>query len=106
MNIPKRSLIFLSLFIGFALHIVMAQPRPQNAVNPPATNSKKEILTNASIIELVQLGFSEGVLSEKIRQSECNFDTSMSGLKQLKAAKVSETIIALMMKPHANASGF
>lgn len=104
MNNLTRSLIFICLFAGFALRAVVAQSRPQNAISPPTTNPKKEILTNASIIELAQLGLGEAVISEKIRQSECGFDTSMSGLRQLKAAKVSDTIISLMMNPNAKAT--
>ncbi len=66
--------------------------------------TRTEILTNTSIIELSKLGLSEAVISEKILQSECNFDTSINGFRQLKDAKVSDAIIALMLNPRANTS--
>ena len=81
--------------------VLFAQPRNATRPAPPIANPQKEILTNAAIIELSQPGLGEAVITEKIRQSECSFDTSISGLKQLKAAKVSDTLIALMMNPNA-----
>lgn len=56
-------------------------------------NRKKEVLTNESVIELVKMGFSDGIVIEKIRQSDRNFDTSIAGMKQLKAARVSEPVM-------------
>ena len=44
------------------------------------------MLTNATIIELKELGLGENVVIEKIKASRCNFDVSINGLKQLKAA--------------------
>ncbi len=90
-----------AILLCTAPSVLFAQPRNAARPAPPITNPKKEILTNAAIIELSQLGLGETVIIEKIRQSECNFDTSISGLKQLKAAKVSDTLIAFMMNPNA-----
>lgn len=75
---------------------------PASAQNVVAGQTKKEILTNASIIELVKLGLSDALVIEKIRQSEQNFDTSVEGLRQLKAARVSETVIREMMSPRSS----
>lgn len=62
-----------------------------------SAQSKPEVLTNAKIIELVRLGFSERLIVEKINQSECQCDTTSEGMQKLKAAKVSEEIIMAMM---------
>jgi hypothetical protein len=59
--------------------------------------TKREILTNTKIIELVRIGLSEAVIVEKIRQSECQCDTSTTALAKLKAAKVSDRIIMAML---------
>ncbi|CAN5528183.1 hypothetical protein BH10ACI3_BH10ACI3_26920 [soil metagenome] len=59
--------------------------------------ASREILTNAKIIELVNLGLPENVVVEKIRQSECQCDTSTDGLKMLSAAKVPSAVIMAMM---------
>lgn len=101
MNNLTKVLFAMCLLAGFSLRAVIAQPRPQSAVTSPTVNQAKEILTNASVIELSQLGLGDTVITEKIRQSECHFDTSLNGLRQLKAAKVSDAVIALMMNPSA-----
>ena len=61
-----------------------------------AQQTKREILTNTKIIELVRLGLGEEVIIEKIRQSECQCDTSTAALAKLKTAKVSDKIIMAM----------
>ncbi len=61
------------------------------------TQTTREILTNADIIELVKLGLGEALIIEKIRQSDCQCDTSATGLGKLKAAKVPENIIMAML---------
>jgi hypothetical protein len=77
-----------------------APVQPNPAQNKPA----KEVMTNATVIELVKLGFSESVIIEKMRRSERNFDTSLEGLKQLKTAQVSEAIIKEMLNPQTAAA--
>ena len=101
-----NNLAYSCLVVCLLVTIVPALPtaQPRAAAKPAAVIPKKEILTNSAIIELAQIGLGEAVITEKIRQSECSFDTSISGLKQLKAAKVSDTIIALMMNPNAKAA--
>ncbi len=74
---------------------------PASAQNAGGGQTKREVLTNASIIELVKLGLSDALVIEKIRQSERNFDTSVEGLRQLKGARVSEAVIREMMIPHS-----
>lgn len=92
MNI--RQLKILSLFL-LALALTTQSP----AQSPGQGKAPKEVITNASVIELVKLGLGESIIIEKIRQSECAFDTSIEGLKQLKAARVSDAIIQAMLAP-------
>lgn len=63
----------------------------------PAQNGSRDALTNESVIELVKMGLSEPLIIQKIRQSERHFDTSLAGLKQLKANRVSDSLIREMM---------
>ncbi len=72
-----------------------------SAVFTQTVRTKKETLTNASVIELAKLGLSEALIIEKIRQSEHRFDTSVEGLKQLKAAQLSDALIAFILNPQA-----
>lgn len=60
--------------------------------------NKREVLTNAKIIELVQAGFDEDIIVQKIRQSDCQCDTSTDALTKLKVAKVSKPIIMAMLE--------
>jgi hypothetical protein len=70
--------------------------------NPGQSASKKEVLTNASVIELVKLDLSDTIIIEKIRQSGRNFDTTVGGLKQLKTANVSDSIIREIINPQGS----
>jgi hypothetical protein len=62
-------------------------------------------LTNQDVISLVELGLSEDVIITKIRAASAggaggiSFDTSVEGLKALKAANVSDAIIKVMINP-------
>ena len=58
-------------------------------------------LTNKEIIEMVSLGLSNDLIVDKIHATETtNFDTSIDGLKSLKAANVSDVVIRAMVIPH------
>lgn len=64
--------------------------------------TKREVITNTNIIELVKLGLSENVIIEKIRQSECQCSTDTNALTALKAAKVPDAIIMAMLGSFKN----
>jgi hypothetical protein len=74
---------------------------------------KTPTLTNDSIVELVEAGFSEGTIVRRIEQSPADFDLAQSKLAELRRRRVSERIIAAMsaamsddstqtMKPSSN----
>jgi hypothetical protein len=60
-------------------------------------------LTNQDIIDMVNLGLSDDVIIAKIRSANgadaVKFDTSVEGLKALKAANVSDDVIKVMINP-------
>src|SRR5262249_44173753 len=62
-----------------------------------ASPAAGEVLNNASIVELQGLNLGDAVIIGKIKTSKCNFDTSLNGLKELKAAKVSPAVIEAML---------
>lgn len=74
------------------------------AVFAPRLQAQDELLTNASIIELTELGFGEDVIIEKIQHSEHDFNTSLSGLKRLKEAGVSDAVIKAMVNAQSAAA--
>jgi hypothetical protein len=57
---------------------------------------KTPTLTNDSIVELVEAGFSEGTIIRRIEQSPAEFDLSPPKLAELRRRRVSDRIIAAM----------
>lgn len=58
----------------------------------------QEVLTNQSIIDLIELGFDEQVIIDKIESSETNFDTTIDALKILKEKGVLGKVLSSMIK--------
>jgi hypothetical protein len=104
MNNLTRLLFAFCVFFVISSIPIPAQPRNGVKPAPPVTEAKKEVLTNTSIIELTQFGLSDAVIIEKIRQSEYDFDLSVTGLKQLKAARVSQAVMEAMLNPKASST--
>jgi len=73
-------------------------------IRPPAeaggaTQSKLErtpTLTNDSVVELVEAGFSEGTIVRRIEQSPVEFDLSPAKLAELRKRRVGEPVINAM----------
>lgn len=59
--------------------------------------AQKEILTNKSIIDMVNYGFDEPTIISMINASDVNFNLSIADLKELKDAGVDQTIITTMI---------
>jgi len=58
-------------------------------------------MSNQDVVDMVTLGLSDDVVIDKIHgATETGFDTSIDALKTLKAAKVSDAIIRVMINPH------
>jgi len=57
---------------------------------------KAKTLTNDSIVELVEAGFSEGTIIRRIEQSPVEFDLAAGKLDELRKQRVSEKILAAM----------
>jgi uncharacterized lipoprotein YbaY len=76
----------LKYYLGLAFFIVFTSIYAQ------------ETITNESVIQMVELGFSDDIIIEKINASDVKFDTSISELSKLKKANVSSEIISLIMR--------
>jgi hypothetical protein len=57
---------------------------------------KTKSLTNDSIVELVEAGFSEGTIIRRIEQSPVEFDLAANKLEALRKQRVSDKVIAAM----------
>lgn len=71
-------------------------------LHPPAEGNaqtkleRTPTLTNDSVVELVEGGFSEGTIVRRIEQSPVEFDLSPAKLADLRKRRVSEPVIAAM----------
>ena len=70
--------------------------RPPSEAGAPMKLEKTASLTNDSIIELVEAGFSEGTILRRIEQSPVEFDLSPAKISELKKHRVGDKIIAAM----------
>jgi hypothetical protein len=57
---------------------------------------KTKSLTNDSIVELVEAGFSEGTIIRRIEQSPVEFDLAPNKLEELRKRRVSDKVLAAM----------
>jgi hypothetical protein len=62
----------------------------------PTKLEKAKTLTNDSIVELVEAGFSEGTIIRRIEQSPVEFNLAAAKLEELRKQRVSEKILAAM----------
>jgi len=100
------------MFIFAIVNVAMSQPlvgtapavagaQSATVPGPGSVTTTTSQMTNADVIELVGLGLSDEVVIDKIYASPTAFDTSMTGLRALKAAKVSDAVIRVMINPQS-----
>jgi hypothetical protein len=103
--VPTRNFILLILGVYCALMASSTVLAVESSVIPSAkATPQDEVLNNAGVVELKQLGLGDGIIVEKIKSSKCDFDTSIAGLKQLKAANVPDAVIAAMLSAKSPSS--
>ncbi|NNJ89530.1 MAG: hypothetical protein HKP53_09015 [Eudoraea sp.] len=57
----------------------------------------QETITNESVIQMVELGFDDFMIIDKINNSDVKFDASISALGEMKDAGVSSEVLSLIM---------
>jgi hypothetical protein len=75
-----------------SVHII----RPPAEGNAQTKLERTPTLTNDSVVELVEAGFSEGTIVRRIEQSPVEFDLSPAKLTELRKRRVGEPVIAAM----------
>lgn len=94
-----RSLKYIFLPV-LSLALFVTPAFPQNATNQNTLAQQPAALTNDDIIALAGAGLSDDVIAAKIRKApSAAFDTSVAGLKALRAAGVSSAVIRVMVDP-------
>jgi len=81
---------------GSASVKIIRPPVEQGGANGQPTMERTPTLTNNSIVELVEAGFSEGTIIRRIEQSPVEFDLSPDKLKELRRRRVTEAVINAM----------
>lgn len=81
---------------GSATVRIIRPPTEAGGAAGPAKLEKTRSLTNDSIVELVEAGFSEGTIIRRIEQSPVEFDLSAAKLDDLRKRRVSDKVIVAM----------
>ena len=81
---------------GSATVKILRPPSETGGAGGPVKLEKTKSLTNESIVELVEAGFSEGTIIRRIEQSPVEFDLSDTKLDDLRKRRVSEKVVAAM----------
>ena len=81
---------------GSATVKILRPPSEAGGTGGPVKLEKTKSLTNESIVELVEAGFSEGTIIRRIEQSPVEFDLSETKLDELRKRRVSEKVVTAM----------
>lgn len=81
---------------GSATVKILRPPSESGGAGGPAKLEKTKSLTNDSIVELVEAGFSEGTIIRRIEQSPVEFDLTETKLDELRKRRVSDRVLAAM----------
>jgi hypothetical protein len=81
---------------GSATVKIIKPPTEAGGAAASAKLEKTKSLTNDSIVELVEAGFSEGTIIRRIEQSPVEFDLTASKLDELRKRRVSDKILVAM----------
>jgi len=81
---------------GSATVRILRPPTEPGQGNGAAKLEKTKSLTNDSIVELVEAGFSEGTIIRRIEQSPVEFDLAADKLEALRKKRVSEKVLTAM----------
>lgn len=77
-----------------SVHII--RPPAEGGGDSQTKLERTPTLTNDSVVEFVEAGFSEGTIVRRIEQSPVEFDLSAAKLSELRKRRVSEPVIAAM----------
>ena len=69
---------------------------PAEAGGAPPKLERTPTLTNESVVEMVNAGFSEGTIIRRIEQSPADFDLSPAKLEELRRRRVTDAVIEAM----------
>jgi hypothetical protein len=92
---PRTSAQARDAGVGAAKIVQPSTPPVQQSQQPQQQQSRP--LTNADVIRLVEAKVATEVVTEKIKASACDFDTSPDALRALKDAGVPDSLLLVMV---------
>src|SRR5205085_1073280 len=99
-----KAAVFL-LMISMPLGLTPAAAAQDAAKNVQTSAATAKTLTDSDVLALVESRLAPEVIVEKIKASECDFDTSPEALRKLKDAGVPDSLLLVMvMTPKCAAS--
>lgn len=81
---------------GSATVRILRPPTEAGGNNSPTKLEKTKSMTNDTIVELVEAGFSEGTIIRRIEQSPVEFDLAAGKLEELRRRRVTDKVLAAM----------
>jgi hypothetical protein len=81
---------------GSATVRILKPPTEAGGAEGPTKLEKTKSLTNESIVELVDAGFSEGTIIRRIEQSPVEFDLAPEKLDALRKKRVTDKVLSAM----------
>jgi hypothetical protein len=102
MTFAKRARRGVALLLTVAVvsaAAVSAQRQPARRAPAKPGPAAQGVMTNQDVIKLAQAKVGDDLIITKINQSRTKFDLSTDGIVKLKAAGVSDRVLAAMMNP-------
>jgi hypothetical protein len=103
MQPSRRHCLFASLAL-LALSTLAPRTHAETLAvtsSPPSAAQSSE-MTNEDVLDMTKAGLSAGVIVEKISNTPCRFDTSVSALEALKSSGVENSVLSAMIRCHAS----
>jgi hypothetical protein len=101
----RHWIAFFLLGLSALANPLLKPDEPAKAATSPNPQAAEETLNNNTVIELVKLGLGESLVIDKIKASRCNFDVSITGIKQLKSSSVPDGVISAMLAASKGVTG-
>lgn len=68
------------------------------AQQSPPLSSNQTVITNRDVVSMVKAGLAPEILAAKVRNSDCQCDTSPAALAELKTSGVPDNVILAMVQ--------
>jgi hypothetical protein len=82
--------------VGIPAQTLAAGQSP--AQQSPPLSSNQTVITNRDVVSMVKAGLAPEIIAAKVRNSDCQCDTSPAALAELKTSGVPDNVILAMVR--------